>query len=190
VTAIPTDEALMRQFQAGDRSAFAVLVERHRVHAIHFCQRMLRDPDEAEDMAQEGFARILLHPERWAGRSRFTTYLFAILKNLCLDELRWRSRWASPSPLEAVTETPDPGPTPEEAVALRLERERVAAALDRLSPDQKAALVLREYHGLSYEEIATVMDWSEAKTKIVIYRARLALGQRLRDEGGSEHAAR
>ncbi len=180
-----SDEALMRRFQAGDRGAFAALVERHRDHALHFCQRMLRDPEAAEDMAQEGFARILLHPDGWAGRSRFTTYLFAILKNLCLDELRWRSRWRSGS-LETAPDQTDPGPTPEEAVALRLERERVAAALDELSPDQRAALVLREYHRLSYEEIAGVMDWTDAKTKITIYRARLALGRRLTAGGGSE----
>lgn len=184
-----TDERLMQRLQAGDSGAFATLVERHRGHAIHFCRRMLQDPDMAEDMAQEGFARILLHPGGWSGSSRFTTYLFAILKNLCIDELRWRSRWQSRD-LAAIPERPDPGPTPEEQVSRSLDREWVAHAIAQLSPDHRAALILREYHRLSYQEIAAIMGWSDAKTKITIYRARLALGKRLTAEGGTDDAAR
>lgn len=184
-----SDDAVMRQFQAGDRSAFATLVERHREHALHFCYRMLHDRDMAEDMAQEAFARILLHPERWSGRAPFTSYLFTILKNLCVDELRWRSRWGAPPGDE--WEPPDPAPLPDEQVARGEARRELHTALAGLSPDHKAALVLREYHGLPYDRIAEVMDWSAAKTKITIYRARLALGEVLRNaEGGISHAAR
>lgn len=180
-----SDEALMRRFQQGDRAAFAALVGRHRLHACHFCLRMLHDPDMAEDMAQEGFARILLHPERFAGRSRFTSYLFAILKNLCLDELRWRARWRS-GPEVIDTHTPDPAPPPDELVAAEERHRLLHRSLLQLSPDHRAALVLREFHGLSYEEIADVMGWSEAKTKVTIYRARLALGRAYTAAGGGD----
>lgn len=184
-----SDEILMQRLQAGDRGALAALVERHREHALHFCYRMLHDRDMAEDMAQEGFARILLHPEQWFGRARFTSYLFSILKNLCIDELRWRTRWRGSTPDD--WDTADPGPQPDEQVTRAEERREVHAALARLSPDHKAALILREFHGLPYEQISDVMGWSGAKTKITIYRARLALGRALTaDEGGDRHAAR
>jgi RNA polymerase sigma-70 factor, ECF subfamily len=180
-----TDEALMRRFQHGDRSAFATLVGRHRLHAFHFCLRMLHDPDMAEDMAQEGFARILQHPGRFTGRARFTSYLFAILKNLCIDELRWRSRWRRGQEM-CETDSPDPAPPPDEQVA-RAERHRlVHIALAQLSPDFRAALILREFHDLPYEEIADVMGWSESKTKVTIYRARLALGRAYTAAGGGD----
>lgn len=180
------DEALMRRFQAGDQLAFETLVRRRREHAIRFCQQMLRDVESSEDMAQEAFSRILLQPHGWSGRSSFSTYLFAILKNLCLDELRWRSRWQNRAPQQS--DPPDPSPTPEEALTRQLERERVTALLEQLSPDYRAALLLREYHGLSYAEIAEIMEWTEAKTKVTIYRARVALGRELMTEGGYERA--
>lgn len=180
-----TDEALMRRFQQGDRAAFAALVGRHRLHACHFCLRMLHDPDMAEDVAQEGFARILLHPDRFTGRSRFTSYLFAILKNLCIDELRWRARWRN-GPDIIDTRAPDPAPPPDEQVT-EAERHRLLhTALAQLSPDFRAALILREFHDLSYAEIADVMGWSESKTKVTIYRARLALGRAYSAAGGGD----
>ncbi|HWI66713.1 MAG TPA: RNA polymerase sigma factor [Symbiobacteriaceae bacterium] len=185
-----SDELLMRRFQAGDRSAFADLVRRHRSHALHFGLRMLHDPDMAEDVAQEAFARILLHPDRWTGRSRFTSYLFAILKNLCVDELRWRSRWQGCGDA-GVLETPDTAPPPDEQVVVAERDRRLHAALAGLSPDHRAALVLREFQELAYEEIAEVMGWSAAKTKVTIYRARLALGRAFTAaEGGHADGAR
>lgn len=184
-----SDERLMQQFQNGDRAAFATLVQRHHQHALHFCERMLHDRDLAQDAAQEGFARILLHPEHWHGHARFTSYLFAILKNLCLDELRWQSRWRGAAPA-AGWDPPDPAPLPDEQLA-RAEQERtLREALETLSADHRAALILREYQELSYAEIAEAMDWSAAKTKITIYRARLALGRAIRArEESKDHAA-
>ena len=185
-----TDEELMHRFQKGDRTAFADLVERYRQPAVHFSLRMLHDRDQAEDMAQEAFARILLRSGGWTGRARFTTYLFTILKNLCIDELRWRSRWGH-SPDYQSLEAPDTGSSPEAQVVTAEERRLVRTALEQLSPDHKAALLLREFHGLSYEEVAGVMGWTDSKTKITIYRARLALGRVLQaKEGGAADAAR
>jgi RNA polymerase sigma factor (sigma-70 family) len=185
-----TDETLMQQFQGGDRSAFAALVARHREHALHFCRRMIHDPHMAEDLAQEAFARILLHPERWSGRGAFTGYLFSTLKNLCIDEIRWRARWRG-SAEAPLPDLPDPAPLPEEKAALSEQARQVRAALEHLSPDHKAALIMRAFHGLPYDQIARAMDWSEAKTKVTIYRARLALGRAFTAiEGGVRHAAR
>ena len=185
----PTDETLMQRFQTGDRGALSALIERYREPALRFCYRMLHDPDMAEDMAQEGLARILLHPDHWSGRAKFSSYLFSILKNLCIDEMRWRSRWHGGT-LENW-DTADLGPLPEEQIARVEQQQEVQAALARLGPDHKAALILREFHGLPYEQISDVMGWSEAKTKITIYRARLALGRVLSaNEGGERHVTR
>ncbi len=193
------DEALMLAAGRGDSGAFAALVARHRERAVHFCHRLLLDRYAAEDVAQEGFVRLYLMRERYRPRARFTTLLYEILKNLCLDELSRRRRWAvtgGPSgaePREAAGGAGSRGgaeavggaaaePATEEVLRREL-LQAVHACLGRLPTDFRAALVLREFEELSYEEVSKVMGWTSSKTRVTIHRARQRLASELRKEG-------
>ena len=167
VTEAPDDDAVLAsRAAAGDATAMTALLDRHfdYVHAI--CMRMLRDPVAAEDARQEVLFRVASRIRSFDQRSSFRTWLFAIARNVVLNEIRSRGR--VPVPTEAVEDTAAAAEGPD--VDARLD---VDAALARLSPARREVIVLRYLCDLPYQEIADVLG---IPVNTVRTRLRRALG--------------
>ncbi|MGE0717506.1 MAG: RNA polymerase sigma factor [Alphaproteobacteria bacterium] len=183
-----SDEDLMARTGRGDRLAYARLVDRHlgRVHAV--ARRFLADAAEAEDVTQEAFLRVWIQAPRWRpDGARFTTWLYRIAVNLCID----RRRKVTPLPLEAAGEPEDARP---DGFALR-HREEVQAALSgaiaALPENQRAAVLLSYYEGLGNAETATILGTTVGAVESLLVRARRTLKDRLGGvlEGALEEGA-
>lgn len=176
-----SDETLMLRFQAGEPRAFEVLVSRHRTPVFSFLLRLTGDRGRAEDLCQEVLLKVVKASERWEARARFRTWLYAIARNLAVDEAR-RAVLRRADPLEGVPAA-DPGAGPEGAVAAALLRPKLEAALAALPAEQREVFLLREHAGLRFAEIAEVTRTPENTVKsrmryaLETLRARLlALG--------------
>jgi RNA polymerase sigma-70 factor, ECF subfamily len=178
------DRADMARLVDGREAALDELMRRHGERLYHYLIRVLQDETEAEDLAQETFARVFLNRSKFRADKKFSTWLYTIATNLARDRIRHRSRHPAIS-MDATEESdsglkdilPASGPNPTEKLELE---ERVAAvrrALAALPEDLRVPLVLAEYEGQSHGEIAAVLECSPKAVEMRIYRAR----QRLRD---------
>ena len=167
---LKTDDVhLVRAAQLGDVFAFEELLRRHRTRIYRVALRMLANPADAEDAAQDAFLQCWSALPRFRAESSFSTWLVQIVTNRCLNMLRSRRA----DPLEGRGEARAARLT--EVVEARAELEALAGALVGLTPEQRAPLVLRELEGLSYEEIADVLEVTVPAVKGRIHRARLEL---------------
>jgi RNA polymerase sigma-70 factor, ECF subfamily len=167
-----SDEELMSAAAQGQLPAFEQLVHRHQASAWNAAFRLLGNTNDAEDVAQEAFLRILRAAHRYQPRAAFRTYLYRIVTRLCRD-LR---RKASPSFCPNPDAGPSQGPSPEACVVAREERCAVQEALALLPIKQREAVVLRYYENLSYDEIGAVMGVSRKGVERLLARGRAALG--------------
>ena len=167
---LKTDDVhLVRTAQLGDLYAFEELVRRHRTRIYSVALRMLANPADAEDAAQDAFLQCWSALPRFRAESSFSTWLVQIVTNRCLNMLRSQRA-------EAFAERNDSRAARlSEVVERRAELEALEAALVGLTPEQRAPLVLREFEGLSYEEIAYVLEVTVPAVKGRIHRARLEL---------------
>jgi RNA polymerase sigma-70 factor (ECF subfamily) len=148
------ERELIAQAQAGDRHAFGELVRLHREGVINVIYRMCGDANLAEDAAQEAFIRAWQHLPNYRPRSPFRNWVYRIATNAAFDVLRRRRETVDIDLLPLHSTTPGP-----EASVERQERaDHVRQAVLALPPASRAALVLREYEGLSYREIAETLD--------------------------------
>jgi len=164
------DRLLVQAAQRGDLDAFEVLVRRHESSVYRLALRMLGAEADAEDAAQEAFLQAWRSLGRFRGEGAFGTWMFRIVTNRCLTML------AARRPVEALRDEhvalgSDPADVAERRERLNTVRNGILA----LAPEQRAALVLREFHGLAYEEVAEVLGVSLAAVKGRIHRARLGL---------------
>lgn len=184
-----TEQILVDRAQSGDEAAFTEILQRYKRPVLDFVYRMIGDPDAAQDVAQDVFVRV------WRGISRFkyrrnaafSTWVFQIARNACIDVIRRRAR----DPLQGMAVDPvileqstSPNPTATD-VARREIGEQIAAAVASLPEDQRAVVVLAEYQGLAYKEIAAVMNCSVKSVEARLYRAKHFLRHVL-SEGFSE----
>ncbi len=165
------DMHLVRAAQLGDLYTFEKLVRRHRTRIYRVALRMLANPADAEDAAQDAFVQCWSALPGFRAESSFATWLVQIVTNRCLNMLRSRRS----EPLEERREAR--AWRLSEVVEARAELEALAAAVLGLTPDQRAPLVLRELEGLSYEEIAHVLEVS-VPAVIGSHRARACWGAR------------
>ena len=167
------DAELAARAARGDRRALDTLLDRHvtRVHTI--CARILVNREDALDATQEALLAIARGIARFDGRSSFTTWLYRVATNAALDEVRRRSR--RPTPAEVVPDTGVDGRLDAE-VADRLDLD---AALRDLSPDFRAALVLRDVADLDYAQIGTILGIPPGTVRSRIARGRAALARAL-----------
>ncbi len=190
IPAIPDDDAaLMLLVREGDTVAFTQLVDRWKQPVIHFVYRLLPDADEAEDIAQGVFVQLWKSASRYERQARFSTFLFTIARNLCLNEIRRRSRHPAES-LEARLEpegdaparqVSDPAQISPDDQAQRGELVHlVDEALAALPEKQRIALALCREGELSYDEIAVILGTTVPATKSLIHRAREVLKSRLK----------
>lgn len=179
------DFMLVERMRTGDESAFGEIMQRYQRPVLDFVYRMVGNADTANDLAQDVFVRVWrgIGRFRWRADAAFSTWLFQIARNACIDETR---RWAR-DPMHAAVadpvvleQSPSPNPTASD-VAAREIGERVAAAVTRLPEDQRTVVALAEYEGLSYKEIATVMNCSIKSVEARLYRAKQTLRHALRD---------
>jgi RNA polymerase sigma-70 factor (ECF subfamily) len=177
------DHELMMAVGRRDHYAFARLVERHYGWALGFTDRMLNTRHEAEDLVQTAFLRVWHGAARWEPNAMFSTWLYRVLYNLCMDQLRARNATAS-EPLDgAVVEIlADEAPDSEERVSGSQRDARVRAALAKLAPRQRAALVLCYYEERSQAEAAALLGVSEGALESLLSRGRATLKKWLRDE--------
>jgi RNA polymerase sigma-70 factor, ECF subfamily len=172
------DRALVERCQAGDSAAFGNLYARYYERLLRFCLRRLNDRHEAEDAAQEAFARAWKALPRFAGERRFYPWLTVIAGNICTDMLRRRSRSTPTDDLELSAQHPVgvvAEDTSEELMLAAVDGELVHRALDRLSTRHRHVLAMREGSGWTYQQIADHEGVEIGTIETLLWRARQAL---------------
>ena len=178
------DVLLIHRVLAGDREAFAGLVQAHHARILRLCASLLEDPVLAEDAAQEIFLKAYQQLAAFRGQSAFSTWLYRIASNHCLDLLRKRRRERTESWDALVEESGEPlqeaGIASRDPAAVLAKTELVQRALASLPPDYRLILTLREVEGLSYEELASALRCSLDAVKARLRRSRRQLLDHLR----------
>jgi RNA polymerase sigma-70 factor (ECF subfamily) len=186
-----TDEELMARFQAGDSAAMEEIFARFQKPLFNFFYRMVSRRETAEDLVQETFLKLCRFGHTFCGsNAKFTTWLYSVAGNQCRDHLRHSARRPE-MPIadleetysEDPTEIPEPAQdSPVEEHLIRMEiRQELTSAIKSLPEKERTAIVLREYHGLEYKEIAEVLGCPIGSVKVLIFRARQRLRERLKD---------
>lgn len=177
--AVASDEALLVRFQAGDRVAFGELLRRHKNGLYHFVLRHTRSPAVAEDVVQDAFVRVVQNAQDFKHEARFSTWLYTIARNLCIDHMRKHALRKHPSLDQRSSQSGDgseDGPTLGEQTAdtrTDVERQatgtelksRIARAVELLPEDQREVFLLREVSNLPFKEIAEVTGVPENTVK-------------------------
>lgn len=172
------DTALLGRFAKGDADAMGRLVSRHGPSVYAFVRRFLGETSVSDDVYQEVWLKVIRNADRFEGRSLFTTWLFQVTRNVCLDHLRDKKRRRSPVSLEGEGATaagpddaslrdrlPDAGPRVPDDAAAREERAAVQRAVALLPDEQREVFLLREQTELTFEEIAKLTQLSPNTVK-------------------------
>jgi RNA polymerase sigma-70 factor, ECF subfamily len=179
----PSDEELMRRFRAGEGDAFPVLVRRHRARVFAFVLRLTQERSRAEDVLQETWLRVVRGAAAYQPTAKFTTWVYTIARNACLDGAR-RERHRTAEPLEE--ETPDAGTPwndPERGAAARELRPLLEAAVAALPEEQREVFLLRELAGIPFADIARMTGAPEPTVKSRMRYALEALKKSLGQAG-------
>ena len=181
-----TDKELVKRVQRGDVAAFDMLFSRYQVKILNLISRYVRDADEVQDVAQEAFIKAFRALPRFRGDSAFYTWLYRIAINTAKNHLVARSR--RPPSTDVDVEDADfrddadmlrESEDPESAMARDQLRDVIDQALRDLPDDLRSALTLREFDGLSYEQIAEVLECPVGTVRSRIFRAREFVDQRM-----------
>ena len=185
-----TDEECMAAYQGGDATAFRTLATRHHAPVYRFCLRALKNPEAAADAAQEVFLRVVKNAPTWEKRAKFTTWLYTIARNFCVDEAR-KGRFRKTESLDENVANPrgeatserkidrvvSPGAAPDVQVADQMRGTRLHAAIESavalLPEEQREVFLLREGGDLGFSQIAEITGVGENTVKS---RMRYALG--------------
>ncbi len=168
-----SDRELIAASQRGDQRALDALLARHYDRIYALCRRITGDDHDALDATQDALIAIVRGLPRYDGRAAFSTWAYRVTTNACLDELRRRRRRASPTPLDETLDDAEPGaPAFDQST---VDRMGIDAALAELSPDFRAAVVLRDQLGLDYAEIGEVLDLPAGTVRSRISRGRRSL---------------
>jgi RNA polymerase sigma-70 factor, ECF subfamily len=180
------DTVLMQKVAKGDRNAFGELFDRHQASVVRFCHRLVGNPAEAEELAQDVFVKLYRSAHTYRPSARFKTFLFRVATNHCLNELRRPARKA-----EQVADRSDDGSgsdsidplatelTPHHALEARDVERAVSRALKAMSERERAAFAMCRFEGMAYKDIAGALDASEAAVKSLIHRATLHVVRQL-----------
>jgi len=177
----------MLDVKAGDEQSFALLLQRYRSPLVNFLYRMVRNREQAEDLAQEVFIRVYRARADYVPSAKFTTWLFRIATNLALNSLRdtrhQRMEISLDAPATADTEdgdertldVADKHPDIEQHLVEEVRKAMIRHAIDKLPEKQRAAVLLHKYQELDYGEIAKILSCSESALKSLLFRAYEAL---------------
>jgi RNA polymerase sigma-70 factor (ECF subfamily) len=186
------DVVLMQRVRDGDdTAAFRELFGKHSDAVVNFAYRFVANRARAEELAQDAFLQIYRARSRYEAKARFTTYLYRVVTNLCLNELRRFDYQGKTEPLEGkpledgeegIRELADQEiPDAEDRLAGVETGTRIQKVLDKLPANQKSALLLSRVEGLSYQEVAECLDTTESAVKSLIFRATQTLREELAD---------
>jgi RNA polymerase sigma-70 factor (ECF subfamily) len=177
-----SDVDLMLALKGGDERAFAELVSRHRDAVVNLTYRYLGNFSDAEDLAQEVFLKVYRARDRYEPSAKFTTWLYRVAVNACLNEVRDRRNrptFAAKGLEDPAVPTEGPGRSPLEETERSELREHVRAAMEELPERQRLALLLNKFHGLGYEELAESLELTVPAVKSLLVRARESVRRRI-----------
>ena len=184
-----SSEELMARIAEGDEDAFEVLVDRHQTSILNLIYCFIGDRTQAKDLAQEVFLRVWQAAKTYKPEAKFTTWLYRITANLCLNELKSSRRRKlfqflqfgedQENTIEEVLV--DASPSPEDLLLSREQSRRISDALQSLPANQRMALVLKRYDDLSYQEIAKVIGCSVSAVESLLVRAKRSLQEKLKN---------
>lgn len=188
------EEEWIEAARQGDQDAFAELVRLYEKRVFALTMRMCRNPEDAAEAAQEAFLSAWQGLRFFRGEASFSTWLYRLASNACVDLLRREGRHraaagASLDDEEMKIDAVDPAPSPQDVAERRELREQVEAGLAALSPEHRQVLVLREMHQLSYDEISQVLSLDVGTVKSRISRGRRQLRKFLLESGNFSGAA-
>ena len=178
-----TDVQLMLDVKAGDEQSFALLLHRYRTPLVNFLYRMVRNREQAEDLAQEVFIRVYRARADYVPSAKFTTWLYRIATNLALNSVRdtrhQRMEVSLDAPVTADSEDGDQrpidvaekNPNIEEHLVQEAQRDMIRHSIDKLPEKQRAAVLLHKYQDLDYGEISKILECSESALKSLLFRA-------------------
>jgi RNA polymerase sigma-70 factor (ECF subfamily) len=178
-----TDVQLMLDVKAGDEQSFALLLHRYRTPLVNFLYRMVRNREQAEDLAQEVFIRVYRARADYVPSAKFTTWLFRIATNLALNSIRdtrhQRMEVSLDAPVivdseegdERPLDVAEKNPNIEEHLVQEAQRDMIRHAIDKLPEKQRAAVLLHKYQDLDYGEISKILSCSESALKSLLFRA-------------------
>lgn len=172
----------LNQVHQGNQEAFTQLVEAYQRPVYNLCYRMLGDPDEAEDAAQETFLRVYKNIKHYDNDRPFSTWLLSIAAHLCIDQLRKRRMVLVSMDGTPYLDLPDGLPGPETSFHLKEDQKRVQALLKSLSPADRAAVIMYYWYDFSYDEISDSLSLTVSAVKSRLHRARLAMAQAWTDQ--------
>ncbi len=184
------DHSLMERTAQGDLSAFEELVAKHQRLVLNTIFRYIGNQAEAEDLSQEVFIRVFKFAKRYRPQAKFTTWLYRIITNICLNYHRQKKRKPSvslDSPVfiegeELPRQISLPSDTQPDVILERQEKDSVIReAIDSLPEKQKMAVILQRFEGLSYGEISKIMGCSVSAIESLLFRAKQALKEKLKD---------
>jgi RNA polymerase sigma-70 factor (ECF subfamily) len=174
------DDELISRVRVGDQEAFAILVERYKRQVYNLAYRLLGNPNDAEDAAQETFVRAYTRLVTYEPDGRFGAWLSAICSHWCIDTMRARRRRVQTVALGKVPESDrfiSQVDGPEEVALVADSRDEVQRWLESLPPQYRTVLTLRYFQDLSYAEIADVLDEPVSTVRMRLFRARAMLQQ-------------
>jgi RNA polymerase sigma-70 factor (ECF subfamily) len=184
---------LAKLSRGGDRRAFAELVELYKDKIYHLGYRMLNQKQEAEDVVQETFLRVYTNLERYDENQKFSTWIYRIATNLCIDRLRKRKPSYSidaemangeGADWHVILASKDPGP--DEELILSETQTNIREAIQTLPDKYKAVVILRYLHDMSLQEIGEVLDMPVTTIKTRVHRGREFLRKKLQSEYGDK----
>lgn len=183
-------ENLMARSGRGDRHAFEILVRRHQSSILNFIYRFIGDRIEAEDLAQEVFLRAWQSAATYKPTAKFTTWIYRIAANLCInkqksDRIRrlfmvpFSRREEKDSVNESFIEHAEKTPSPEDLLLVAEQKHQILNAIQQLPANQRTAIILKKYDGLSYKEIAGIIGCSVSAVDSLLIRAKRNLHGKL-----------
>jgi RNA polymerase sigma-70 factor (ECF subfamily) len=181
-------EELVARVAEGDEYAFQILVNRHQTSVLNLIYRFMGDRLKSEDLAQETFLQVWRSAKTYQRKSKFTTWLYRICANLCLNEIKSarRKKWLqffknNPDSKQSENEDLlDESPNPEDLLLARERNQQITNALQSLPENQRIALILKRYDNFSYEEISRVLGCSIAAVESLLVRAKRTLQKKLK----------
>jgi RNA polymerase sigma-70 factor (ECF subfamily) len=188
VKQLPNEELIVR-IAKGDEYAFQTLVERHQSSMLNLIYRSTGDRTKSQDLAQEVFLRVWQGAKSYERKAKFTTWLYRIATNLCLNELKSdrRKRWLrflhvdTQGQYSGEEDLSDEAPSPEELLLTRERDREITEALQSLPENQRMALILKRFDDLSYEEISHILNCSVSAVESLMVRAKRSLQKKLKN---------
>ena len=180
---IQTTEELMQRVANGDRHAFTTLVQVHQNSILNYIWRLMGDKTRAEDLSQDVFLRVWKSAPKYENRAKFSTWIYRIATNLCLNKMRTlkiKNMFLTPLPLKKHSQINTDSKTPENQLLKTEQTRRIFDILNTLPSAQRIAVTLKFYQGLSYAEISQILDRSIPAVDALLVRAKKNIQKKIR----------